>query len=337
MPCPRSVSDVAKRHNALFALNVPIPYLHDHNKNDRREDEAVQTTVKSELSFEGRGLHSGAPARMRILPASGEYGIWFKRTDLRGVDPMIPARYDAVCDTRLCTRLANADGASVSTVEHVMAALAGCGVDNALIEIDGPEAPIMDGSSRPFAEAIARVGLRLVEGEDRVIRILAPVEVREGGRLARLEPSDSFEIDFGIEFDDPAIGAQSKRLRLVNGAFLEHLHDSRTFCRKEEVDMLRSMGLALGGSLENAIVVDRGAVLNPEGLRHPDEFVRHKMLDAVGDLSLAGAPIVGRYVARKAGHEMTNLLLRELFRRPDAWRYESSEPGVWRTLGIAAN
>ena len=297
----------------------------------------MQTTVKNELAFEGVGLHSGAPARMRILPASGEYGIWFKRTDLRDVDNMIPARHDAVTDTRLCTKLENRDGASVSTVEHLMAALAGCGVDNALIEIDGPEVPIMDGSARPFAEAIARTGLRRVEGEDRVIRILKPVEVADGGRVARLEPSDSFEIDFGIEFDDGAIGAQSKAMRLVNGAFLEHLQDSRTFCRKDEVDMLQKMGLARGGSLDNAIVVDGPAVLNPGGLRHEDEFVRHKMLDAVGDLSLAGAPIVGRYVGRRAGHEMTNRLLRALFARPDAWRYEAAEPGVWRTLGILSH
>ncbi len=297
----------------------------------------MQTTVKNELSFEGVGLHSGAPARMRILPASGEYGIWFKRTDLRDIDNMIPARHDAVTDTRLCTKIENRAGASVSTIEHVTAALAGCGVDNALIEIDGPEVPIMDGSARPFAEAISRVGLRAVSGEDRVIRILKPVEVEDGGRVARLEPSDSFEIDFGIEFDDAAIGAQSKSMRLVNGAFLEHLQDSRTFCRKDEVDMLQKMGLARGGSLDNAIVVDGGAVLNPEGLRHSDEFVRHKMLDAVGDLSLAGAPIVGRYVGRRAGHEMTNKLLRALFARPDAWRYEAATPGVWRTLGILPN
>ncbi len=294
----------------------------------------MQTTVKHELTFEGVGLHSGAPARLRILPASGEYGIWFKRTDLRDADNMIPARHDAVTDTRLCTKLENRDGASVSTVEHLMAALAGCGVDNALIEIDGPEVPIMDGSSRMFAEAIAKAGLRKVEGEDRVIRILKPVEVEDGGRVARLEPSDSFEIDFGIEFEDAAIGAQSCAMRLVNGAFLDQLQDNRTFVRKAEVDMLQKIGLARGGSLDNAIVVDGAAVLNPGGLRRRDEFVRHKMLDAVGDLSLAGAPIVGRYVGRKAGHEMTNKLLRALFSQPDAWRYEAAEPGVWRTLGL---
>ena len=297
----------------------------------------MQTTLREGVEFHGVGLHSGAPARMRILPAAGEYGIWFKRVDLDAADPMIPARYDAVSDTTLCTQLTNDSGASVSTVEHVLAALAGCGVDNALIEIDGPEAPIMDGSSAEFAIAMATRGLREVRGENRVIRVLERVEVEDGERYVALEPSEQFEIEYSIDFDDAAIGRQSRAMSMVNGAFVEHLKDARTFCRLFEIDGMRSMGLAKGGSLENAIVVDRGAVLNPEGLRHKDEFVRHKMLDAVGDLFLAGAPIVGRYTGRRAGHEMNNRLLRALFATPGAWRYEIDDPAACRTLGLPRN
>lgn len=285
----------------------------------------VQATVKTGLEFRGQGLHSGRPVRMRILPASANYGIWFKRTDLRDIDPMIPARHDAVVDTRLCTVLGNRDGARVGTVEHVMAALAGAGVDNALIELDGPEVPIMDGSSRAFAEAIAAAGLASVAGERRRIRVLAPVEVTDGDRLARLEPADGFEIDFEIDFPDAAIGRQAARLRLTPGAFGRELADCRTFCRAAEVTAMRAAGLALGGGLDNAVVVDGAQVLNPEGLRRADEFVRHKMLDAVGDLALAGAPIHGRYVGRRAGHEMTARLLAALFASPLAWRAESAE------------
>lgn len=290
----------------------------------------MQATVKTGLEFRGRGLHSGRPVRMRILPASGNYGIWFKRTDIRDGDAMIPARHDAVADTRLCTLLANRDGVTVGTVEHVMAALAGFGVDNALIELDGPEVPIMDGSSRPFAEAIAQAGLAPVAGERRRIRILEPVEVVDGDRLARLEPAERFEIDFEIDFADAAIGRQSGRLVMTPGAFARELADCRTFCRAADVTAMRAAGLALGGGLENAVVVEGERVLNPEGLRRADEFVRHKMLDAVGDLALAGAPILGRYVGRRAGHEMTARVLSALYARPSAWRAETAEARAGR-------
>jgi UDP-3-O-[3-hydroxymyristoyl] N-acetylglucosamine deacetylase len=296
----------------------------------------MQKTVRGTLTFDGIGLHSGRAARVRVLPASGEYGIWFKRLDVVGADPMILAAWDRVTDTRMCTVLSNAEGVSVSTVEHLMAALAGCGVDNALIEIDGPEVPIMDGSSRAFVQAIQARGLREVEGEARVIRILAPIEVIDNGRVARIEPADAFEIDFAIDFADTAIGVQAATLPMGPGAFAEELMDCRTFCRKAEVEALKSIGLARGGSLENAIVVDGAEVLNAGGLRRPDEFVRHKMLDAVGDLALAGAPIIGRYIGRKAGHEMTNKLLRALFAAPGSWRFEviETEAPIRRSAAI---
>jgi UDP-3-O-[3-hydroxymyristoyl] N-acetylglucosamine deacetylase len=288
----------------------------------------MQATVRTAIDFRGVGLHSGRPARLRISPASAHYGIWFKRTDLRGIDALIPARWDAVADTRLSTLLANRDGATVGTVEHVMAALAGLGVDNALIEIDGPEVPILDGSSRPFVEAIVAAGVAPLEGERRCIRILKPIEVVDGDRMARLEPSERFELDLGIDFEAEAIGHQTVRLALGPGDFRRELAACRTFCLLSEIEAMRANGLARGGSLDNAVVVDGAEVLNPEGLRRRDEFVRHKALDAVGDLALAGAPIVGRHVARRSGHEMTNRLLRALFARPDAWRSELVEAEV---------
>ncbi|MEM6439796.1 MAG: UDP-3-O-acyl-N-acetylglucosamine deacetylase [Pseudomonadota bacterium] len=286
----------------------------------------MQATVKTVLEFRGRALHSGAPAMLRIRPYPAHLGIWFKRTDLKDRDPLIPARWDAVVDTRLCTVLANRDGASVSTVEHVMAALAAFGIDNALVEVDGPEVPILDGSSAPYARALARSGAAPQDGERQVLRILKPVEASDGERLARLEPASRFEVDFAIDFADPAIGAQRLRSAPTPGTFLSELADCRTFCMAAEIEAMRQAGLARGGSLDNAVVVDDGRVLNPEGLRRPDEFVRHKTLDAIGDLGLAPAPILGRYVGRRSGHEMTNRVLRARAARPDAWRIEAAEP-----------
>lgn len=262
---------------------------------------------------------------MTIHPASANYGIWFRRTDVADADPLVPARWDAVVDTRLCTRLANAAGVSVSTVEHVMAALAGCGVHNALVEIDGPEVPILDGSSRPFVDGILARGLRRLPAAVTCFEILEPVEVREGAAWVRLDPAPSLVIDFRIDFSDAAIGRQVKRLDMANGAFVRELSDCRTFCRQADVESMRSAGLALGGTYENAVVVDGDRVLSPGGLRHSDEAVRHKMLDALGDLALAGAPILGRYSAERAGHGLTNRLLRTLFARP--WAFRISECG----------
>lgn len=278
----------------------------------------MQTTIRSTATFTGIGLHSGRPARMRVHPASANFGIWFRRTDVIGQDPMVPAIWDAVTPSRLCTLIENGAGVSVSTIEHIMAAIAGCGIHNALIEIDGPEVPILDGSAAPFVAGILARGLRTLDAPVRGFRILKPVEVREGEAFARLEPSDTLEIDFRIDFDDAAIGRQQKRMTLANGAFVRELSDSRTFCRQSDVDAMRANGLALGGSFDNAVVVEGERVLNPGGLRYADEAVRHKMLDALGDLALAGAPILGRYTGNRAGHAMTNRLLRALFADPTA-------------------
>lgn len=286
-------------------------------------------TVAREVTFQGIGLHSGQSVTMRIQPAAAGHGILFRRTDLPEGRGDMPALWHNVVDTRLCTRLGNADGASVGTVEHIMAALAGCGITDALVLLDGPEVPIMDGSSAPFVERLASIGCAETDAPISAIRILAPVEVVDGDKRAALLPAERFEMDFSIDFDDPAIGASRRMLRLTGDAFARELGDCRTFGHLSEVERLRASGLGRGGSLKNAIVVDRGRVLNPEGLRRPDEFVRHKMLDAVGDLALAGAPIIGRYEAHRSGHELTNNLLRALFARPDAWRWEPLRSGQW--------
>jgi len=280
----------------------------------------VQTTIRSAVTFKGVGLHSGAPVRMTIHPASANYGIWFRRTDVDSLDPLIPARWDAVVASRLCTLIANRAGTTVSTIEHIMAALAGTGIHNALVEIDGPEVPILDGSAAPFVAGIMARGLRELDVPVRALRILAPVEVRDGDAVARLEPGgDALDMRFDIDFTDRAIGRQTKQLTLANGAFVRELSDSRTFCRRADVETMQANGLALGGTFTNAVVVDGDRVLSPGGLRHADEPVRHKMLDALGDLALAGGPILGRYVGHRAGHALTNRLLRELFRRPEAF------------------
>ncbi|APX25717.1 UDP-3-O-(3-hydroxymyristoyl) N-acetylglucosamine deacetylase [Salipiger profundus] len=283
----------------------------------------VQTTLRSAVSFQGVGLHSGKPARMTVRPAGAEHGIWFKRTDILLGDALVPARWDAVEVTPLCTRIVNGAGVTVSTIEHIMAALAGCGVHNALVEIDGPEVPILDGSAAPFVRGILSRGVRALHASVVAIEVLLPVSVHTAKGWASLSPArpgQGLTMDFHIAFDDAAIGTQDKSLDLANGSFVRELCDSRTFCRQADVEMMQANGLALGGTYENAVVVDGDDVLSPGGLRHDDEAVRHKMLDALGDLFTAGAPIIGHYEGHKAGHAITNMLLRELFANPDAYR-----------------
>ena len=288
----------------------------------------MQRTIARAVVLTGRGLHSGASVTVRLHPAGAGHGIWFRRTDVAEGDPMVPALWDAVVPAELCTRLLNAEGVEVRTVEHLMAALAGCGVGNVLVEMDGPEVPILDGSSLPFVEAILSAGVREQGAASQVIEVLRPIEVRRGGAVARLEASEVPVIEFHIDFADAAIGRQSRSMNLANGAFVRELCDSRTFCRRNDVETMRSRGLALGGTYENAIVVDGPRVLTPGGLRRADEPVRHKMLDALGDLALAGAPVMGRYVGIRAGHRLTNDLLRALFARPDAFRIRACDAAL---------
>ena len=281
----------------------------------------LQNTIRHSVSFSGVGLHTGVPVRLTIHPASAEHGIWFRRTDITERDALIPAIWSAVEPIQLCTRLINGAGVSVSTVEHLMAALAGCGVHNALIELDGPEVPILDGSSAPFVRGIMSRGLRQLASPVRAIEVLEEVSVERDGARATLSPNDTLRIDFHIDFDDAAIGRQSKSLVMNNGAFARELCDSRTFCRQADVTAMRASGFALGGAPgENAVVFDGDQVTSPGGLRYIDEPVRHKMLDALGDLALAGGPIIGRYTGIRAGHSLTNALLRKVFATPGAAR-----------------
>ena len=290
----------------------------------------MQNTLKSPACFTGLGLHTGLPVRMVVHPAAADHGIRFRRTDVADRDALVPALWGAVTPSRLCTVVENADGVSVSTIEHVMAALAGSAIHNSLIEIDGPEVPILDGSSLAFVTGFLAAGIEEQDAPIRAVRVLKAVEVRDGDAVARLEPADMLEIDFSIDFADAAIGAQSRVLNMANGAFVRELSDSRTFCRQADVDAMRANGLALGGTLENAVVIDGDRVLSPGGLRHQDEPVRHKMLDALGDLALAGGPILGRYIGVRAGHALTNRLLRALFADPSAFRLVDCGP---QTLG----
>lgn len=281
----------------------------------------MQTTLRRSVFFSGVGLHSGRPVRMALRPAPADHGVRFCRIDVSDRDQIVPARFDAVTDARLCTRLANAAGVEVSTVEHLMAALAGLGVDNVLVDIDGPEAPILDGSAAPFVHGIRSAGLVAEAAPRRALRVLEPVSVVRGEASATLRPADAFEIAFEIDFAAAAIGRQSIDLAVTPESFLSELADCRTFVERHEIDTLRAAGLARGGDLRNAVVVDGDRVLTVGGLRRADECVRHKALDAVGDLALAGGPIIGRYEGVRAGHALTNQLLRKLFATPSAWRW----------------
>lgn len=274
----------------------------------------------------GVGVHSGAHVRLVLTPAAANTGIVFVRSDVSGADNVIVAHADSVSETRNCTTLANASGVEIGTVEHLMSACAGLGVDNLLVEVDGPELPILDGSSAPFVQVLSNAGVRTLTATQRVIRITEPVEVRMGAKRAALLPAvdfDGLELDVTIRFADPAIGVQRRCVRLTPETFLDDIAHARTFGFLADVETMRAAGLGRGASMDNTLVVDSGRVMNPDGLRFDDEFVRHKLLDAVGDLALAGAPICGRFVADQPGHALNALLVRALLDTPEAWRWEA--------------
>ncbi|HEX4196357.1 MAG TPA: UDP-3-O-acyl-N-acetylglucosamine deacetylase [Caulobacteraceae bacterium] len=278
-----------------------------------------QHTLRAPVAFEGVGLHSGQVMSCVLRPAAAGAGISFIRTDLAG-DNRIPARAEAVTRTQLGTVIGNAAGAEVSTIEHLMSAFAALGVDNAVVELDGPELPIMDGSAGPFVELIDRAGLKRQDAPRRYIEILEPIEAVDGDKSAALVPADQFEMAFEIDFKSAAIGGQRIDMVLDEAAFREGVAESRTFGFLHEVEALRKAGLARGGSMDNCLVIDGDELMNPEGLRSTDEFVRHKALDALGDLYLLGAPIIGRFEGVLAGHTLNNALARALLARPEAWR-----------------
>ena len=305
-------------------LKTEIASLHQH-------------TLKTSIGFVGIGLHSGRRVQVSLLPAGPDTGIVFRRTDL-GVD--IPARYDLVADTRLCTRIAlgGDEEACVGTIEHLMAAFAGCGIDNAVVALDGPEVPVLDGSAAPLVFLIDCAGREAQSVTRQAIEVLRTIRVENGLAFAELRPGGAtLDMAMSIDFSAEAIGRQALSLSLTGPGFRSALANARTFTQLYEIEALQQAGLARGGSLDNAVVVDGTRVMNPGGLRSPDEFVRHKMLDAVGDLALAGAPLHARFVAHRGGHALNNQLLRALFADANAWRVRSLEPASgWSTSYVSA-
>lgn len=280
----------------------------------------MQHTLLHPINFAGVGLHAGRTIEVTMKPAAANTGIVFLRTDVQGKNPRIEARWSRVVDTRLCSVLGNEDGVTVATVEHLLSACAGLGLDNVLIELNGAEVPIMDGSAEPFVFLIECAGLKAQDAPRRVIEILKPITVEDGDKRAALKPAAEARVTVTIDFADPAIGRQSFTLALDDARFKHQISAARTFGFLHEVESLRKAGLALGGSLENAIVVSNGVVLNETGLRYADEFARHKVLDVIGDLALAGHPILGAFEGVKNGHALNNALLRALFADTTAWR-----------------
>ncbi|MET0156259.1 MAG: UDP-3-O-acyl-N-acetylglucosamine deacetylase [Rickettsiales bacterium] len=295
---------------------------------------ALQSTVARPISCEGIGLHTGKNIRMTMRPLEENSGVVFVRSDLGASDSaaFVKARFDNVRSTTLGTVLRNDAGAEVSTVEHVMAALWACGVDNCLVEVNGPEAPIMDGSAEPFAFMIDCAGVKKQKAKRRVLEIMKEVRVEESDGVQGkpppylcVRPADGFSVNMTIDFNDAFIRRQSGEYDVSKGCFRRDVARARTFGFADQVDYLRENGLALGGSLENAIVLKDGVMLNEEELRYTDEFVRHKILDCVGDLYLAGGYMCGGVEGYRSGHGLNNRLLRALFADTSAWRYREAE------------
>lgn len=278
-----------------------------------------QRTLKNVIRATGVGLHTGEKVFLTLRPAVPDTGIVFRRVDLESpVD--IPAKAENVGDTRLSTTLVK-DGVRISTVEHLLSAFAGLGIDNAYVDVSAPEVPIMDGSAGPFVFLIQSAGVEEQKAAKRFIRIKRPVEVKEGDKVARFEPFNGFKVSFGIDFDHPAMTNDSRRsiIDFSSTSFVKEVSRARTFGFLRDIEMLRDNGLALGGSMDNAIVVDDFRVLNEDGLRYEDEFVKHKILDAIGDLYLLGHSLIGAFSGYKSGHELNNRVLKALIAQPDAW------------------
>ena len=279
-----------------------------------------QRTLKKRVSLSGIGVHSGAPVTVTLSPADPDSGISFLRTSLPDSrDIEIPARSDSVGSTELCTVLGDPKGICVATVEHLLAAFSGLAIDNAIVEIDGPEVPVMDGSAGDFVEAIDRAGVAAQSAPRRFIRVDKPLRVEQGTAFAEFRPYARFRLEVSIDYDCPVVGRQSLGIDLTPRSFRQEIARARTYGYMRDVEKLWAAGFALGSSLENSVVIGDGAVVNPEGLRFPDEFVRHKVLDAIGDLALAGTPILGLYRSHKGGHKLNAMALSALLERRDAW------------------
>ena len=271
-----------------------------------------QKTINQDITFNGVGLHSGLAATMTVKPAAPNTGIIFKRTDLKENNVIIPNIFN-VSSAIFCTTISNEHGVSVSTIEHLMGALYGLGIDNALIEIDNQEVPILDGSAKLFVEAISKIGIKNTDAPIKIIKILKKIEFIDENKTITIEPSKiSLDIDFELKYTNEIIGTQRNLVKVFESD-LSDIYNSRTFCLYEDIEKLKEMGLAKGGSLDNAVVVKNNMVLNQNGLRNHKEFVNHKILDCMGDLYLAGYKIIGKIVCSQGGHKLTNQLLRKVF------------------------
>lgn len=304
-----------------------------------------QATIERDVVLKGIGVHSGAPVSLILHPAEANTGIHFTLQTSKHDGARIPADFRAVKNVMLCTEIGNEDGASVATVEHLLAAIRGLGIDNVEIEVDANEIPIMDGSASPFVEAIKEAGIQFLPEPRRFIRVLKPIEVKDGDSVVALEPYDGFHVDVEIDFSTPLIGRQRWSGEITPRVFHKELSRARTFGFMKDVKQLWQVGRALGSSLENTVALDEDRIVNPEGLRFPDEFVRHKALDAVGDLALAGAPILGAFRSYRGGHRLNSMILHALYEDRNAWtlveaierpRYrEIGQPELGWGLGIA--
>jgi UDP-3-O-[3-hydroxymyristoyl] N-acetylglucosamine deacetylase len=281
---------------------------------------SFQKTLKNRISCAGIGLHSGQKVHLTLLPAPADSGIRFRRCDVAGRGAEIAAAIENVSEGLLCTTLASPGGAKIATVEHLLAAAAGCEIDNMIVEVDAAEIPIMDGSAAPFVFLMECAGIAEQDAPRRAIEILKPVEVRDGDKSARLEPSDGFSLSFQIDYDNAIVASQSLTIDFDASAFKNQISRARTYGFFHEVEHMRAMGLALGGSLDNAVVVSGDRVMNEDGLRFDDEFVRHKLLDAIGDLYLAGAPVIGHFTGVRSGHAVNHALVQKLLDDSEAWR-----------------
>lgn len=297
---------------------------------------SLQHTLACPVTFTGVGLHKGEAVLMSVAPAAADTGVVFVRTDVNAFTARIAATADNVTTTQLGTTITNEAGVSVATVEHLMAALMALGIDNARVELDGPEVPILDGSSDMFVQRFLEVGVTTQHAPRRVIEVLDVIEVADGAKHVRLEPAGAFEVDVTIAFESAAIGTQRAVFSPTAAVFANELGSARTFGFLHQVEAMHKAGLALGGSMDNAIVVDGDVVMNAEGLRYVDEFARHKALDAIGDLALAGAPIKGRYVGYQGGHALNIMLVKAMLAAPSKWRWsvEAADLAMLPAAGV---
>ena len=302
-------------------------------------EQYLQHTLRDSFTCVGRGLHTGLRVIMTLMPAEVGSGIVFYRRDVTHNRAEVHARWNTVTDTRMSTTISNNSGTCISTIEHLMAALHSCGIDNARIVIDAPEVPIMDGSAGPFVELIQKIGKTPQDAPRQSIVITKPISIREGEKFAGLEPFRTPYVNIDIHFSQSPIGHQKFSGEINEKQFAQELASARTFGFKDQIATMKKLGLARGGSIRNAVLIDDGKVLNQEGLRYNNEFARHKALDAVGDLSLLGVPIIGKFSGRCSGHKLNNALLHELMLNESCWLYTTQKNAHenWPSIIESAN